>query len=120
MGFAKERAVQVKEREEVGPVYSFFGCRHPDLDFLYLKQVEQRDKDGIIHLPSVVSRYESTDMKDVQHNPWDCRKEIYEQLKNNAKVFLCGEGGRMALEVKQTLGQIWQEGSGSAEEFMKQ
>jgi cytochrome P450 / NADPH-cytochrome P450 reductase len=119
MGFAQERAIEKQQGEEVGPAYLFFGCRHRDHDFLYWKQVEQWDKEGIIHLRPVFSRYEDTNVKYVQHKLWECRKEIYEQLKNNAKVYLCGEGGGMALEVKQTLGKIWkEEGSGCEEEAM--
>jgi cytochrome P450/NADPH-cytochrome P450 reductase len=120
MGFAEERAVQIKQGEEVGPAYLFFGCRHPDHDFLYRKQVEQWDKEGVITLRPVFSRYKTTDVKYVQHKLWECRKEIYEQLNNNAKVYLCGEGGGMALAVKQTIGKIWKEGSRCDEEAMNQ
>jgi cytochrome P450 / NADPH-cytochrome P450 reductase len=118
MGFAEERAALVKEGEKLGPAYLFFGCRHPEHDFLYRQQLEQWDKEGIVTLRPVFSRYKDTEVKYVQHKLWECRKEIYDQLKNNAKVYLCGEGGGMAIEVKQALGKIWQEGSGCGAEAM--
>ena len=119
MGFAEERTVQAKEQGDLGPAYLFFGCRHPDHDFLYRKQLEAWDKEGIIHLRPVFSRYDSSNVKYVQHKLWECRKEVYEQLKNNAKVYLCGEGGGMTLEVKQTIGKIWKEGSGCGDPEME-
>ena len=57
-------------------------------------------------------------MRYVQHNLWEYRKEVSEHLKNDAKVYLCGEGGEMALDVKQTIGRIWKEGSGCGDEAM--
>ena len=112
MGFMEERAVLAEHETELGPAYLFFGCRHPDHDFLYRRQVETWDRDGVIKLRPVYSRYKSSDIKYVQHKLWECRNEVYAQLKNNAKVYLCGEGGGMAVDVKLTLGKIWKEGSG--------
>jgi cytochrome P450 / NADPH-cytochrome P450 reductase len=116
MGFAEERAILAKNHTDIGPAYLFFGCRHPDHDFLYREQLERWDEDGIIHLRPVFSRYESLDVRYVQHKLWECRKEVYKQLKNNAKVYLCGEGGGMALDVKQTIRRIWKEGYGYGDE----
>src|SRR5271170_7605339 len=119
MGFAEERAVLAEQKVDLAPAYLFFGCRHPDHDFLYRKQLEQWDKDGIIHLRPVYSRFNSSEVKYVQHKLWECQKEVYDQLKNDAKVYLCGEGGGMALEVKQTIGKIWKEGSGCGDPEME-
>jgi cytochrome P450/NADPH-cytochrome P450 reductase len=119
MGFIQERASQAKENANLGPAYLFFGCRHPDHDYLYRKQLEQWDKEGVIHLRPVFSRYESKDCKYVQHKLWECRDEVYDQLKDNAKVYLCGEGGGMAGEVKETIGKVWKEGKGCREDEMK-
>lgn len=118
MGFAEERAVLVKQNNKLGPAYLFFGCRHPDHDFLYRDQLETWDKEGVIQLRPVFSRYQSTEVRYVQHKLWECRKEVYEQLKDGAKLYLCGEGGGMALEVKQTIGRIWKEGSDCSDEEM--
>jgi cytochrome P450 / NADPH-cytochrome P450 reductase len=112
MGFAEERAALVKQGTGLAPAYLFFGCRHPDHDFLYRQQLEEWDSQGVIHLRPVFSRYQTSDVKYVQHKLWECRKEVFEQLKNNAKVYLCGEGGGMALEVKNTTGRIWKAGTG--------
>jgi|SRR5579859_2849453 len=118
MGFSEERAVLAKQNIILGAAYLFFGCRHPDHDFLYREQLEQFDKEGIIHLRPVFSRSQSGEVKYVQHKLWECRKEVFNQLKKDAKVYLCGEGGGMAVEVKQTIGQIWKEGIGCGEDEM--
>lgn len=118
MGFAEERAASAKQGIELAPAYLFFGCRHPDHDFLYRKQLEEWDSQGLLVLRPVFSRYQPSEVKYVQHKLWECRKEVYEQLKYNAKVYLCGEGGGMALEVKQTIGKIWKDGTGCGDEEM--
>ena len=118
MGFTEERAVLAKHNVNLGPALLFFGCRHPEHDFLYRQQLETWDKEGIIGLRPVFSRYESSEVKYVQHKLWECRTEVYQLLKNNAKVYLCGEGGGMALDVKQTIGRIWKEDSGCGDEEM--
>jgi cytochrome P450/NADPH-cytochrome P450 reductase len=111
MGFVEERAALVRQGTELAPAYLFFGCRHPDHDFLYRQKLEEWDSQGVIHLRPVFSRYRTSNVKYVQHKLWECRGEVFEQLKNNAKVYLCGEGGGMALEVKQTIGRIWKDGT---------
>jgi len=124
MGFIQERSIAQLEGEKLGPAYLFFGCRHPDHDFLYRKQLERFDEEKVISLRPVFSRYQDTEVKYVQHKLWECRREIFEELKNNAKVYLCGEGGGMALEVRQTIGRIWQDGTGCGdaekEKWMKE
>jgi cytochrome P450/NADPH-cytochrome P450 reductase len=119
MGFAEERTVMAKQNASLAPAYLFFGCRHPDHDFLYREQLENWDKEGVICLRPVFSRYQDSEVRYVQHKLWECRKEVYEQLKNGAKLYLCGEGGGMAVEVKQTIGRIWKEGSGCGNEEME-
>jgi cytochrome P450 / NADPH-cytochrome P450 reductase len=44
----EERDFLAEQGLEFAPAYLFFGCRHPDHDFLYRKCLEQCDKDGII------------------------------------------------------------------------
>jgi len=118
MGFAEEGAVLVKQNGKLEPAYLFFCCRHPDHDFLYREQLETWDKEGVIQLRPVFSRYQSTEVRYVQHKLGGCRNEVYEQLKDGAKLYLCGEGGGMALEVKQTIGRIWKEGSDCGDQEM--
>jgi cytochrome P450/NADPH-cytochrome P450 reductase len=119
MGFTEDRAALAKRGIELAPAYLFFGCRHPDHDFLYREQLEEWDSQGLIVLRPVFSRYQPSEVKYVQHKLWECRKEVFEQLRNNAKVYLCGEGGGMALEVKQTIGKIWKDGTGCGDEEME-
>jgi len=41
-GFVQERAAQAKAGQDVGKTILFFGCRHPDQDFLYKEEWEVR------------------------------------------------------------------------------
>jgi sulfite reductase alpha subunit-like flavoprotein len=40
-------------------------------------------------------------------------------LKDNARVYLCGEGGGMGAEIKETIGKIWKEDKGWGDPEMK-
>ena len=63
MGFAEERAVMAKQNASLAPAYLFFGCRHPDHDFLYREQLENWDKEGVIYLRPVFSRYQEPEVR---------------------------------------------------------
>lgn len=45
MGVIEERAVMAIQNIKLAPAYLFFGCRHPDHDFLYRDQLEKWDED---------------------------------------------------------------------------
>ena len=49
MRFLEERTVLAKENGNLASAYLFFGCRNPDHDFLYRKQVEQWDEEVLVH-----------------------------------------------------------------------
>lgn len=40
-GFVRERVFQAEQGTPVGPVWLFFGCRHPDQDYLYKNEWEE-------------------------------------------------------------------------------
>ena len=56
-GFIQERALQKKAGRDVGKVTLFFGCRHPDDDFLYSKtDLEEWSELGILQVRPAFSR----------------------------------------------------------------
>jgi cytochrome P450/NADPH-cytochrome P450 reductase len=56
----------------------------------------------------------------VQHRLWQERARVQALLEAGARVFVCGDGQRMAPAVRQTLARIHQDAAGvSAEEAGK-
>src|SRR6202035_5960950 len=57
-GFLQERAARKARGESLGPAMLFFGCRHPDQDFLYADELKAFATEGITELHTAFSRGE--------------------------------------------------------------
>src|SRR5258707_7437865 len=55
-GFLQERAAQKAKGATLGPAMLFFGCRHPEQDFLYADELRAFAADGICELHTAFSR----------------------------------------------------------------
>src|SRR5581483_8684820 len=55
-GFLQERAARKAKGAALGPAMLFFGCRHPDQDFLYADELKAFATDGIAELYTAFSR----------------------------------------------------------------
>jgi len=86
----------------------FFGCRHPDQDFLYQDELEAASAAGELELHVAFSRHESTRVyvQDlVKHN----QGSVWEQIQAGAVVYVCGDGVGMEPDVKRALMAIYVE-----------
>ena len=57
-GFLQERAARKAKGASLGPAMLFFGCRHPDQDYLYADELKAFAADGITELYTAFSRAE--------------------------------------------------------------
>ena len=55
-GFLQERAARKANGATLGPAMLFFGCRHPEQDFLYADELKAFAADGITELHTAFSR----------------------------------------------------------------
>jgi len=81
-GFIQERSYRSKKGETLGDAVLFFGCRHPDKDYLYREELEEYSSKGIItHLSLAFSR-ETDEKVYVQHKMMEGEnpKRIWEIL----------------------------------------
>ena len=101
-GFIEERAMLKKAGKPVGPAILFFGCDHPDIDFLYREELEAYQKEGVVQLRMAYSSLVDKDVKYVQHRLWQDR-EVMALMDEGAQFFVCGDGARMAPAVHQAL-----------------
>ena len=107
-GFLQQRAHLKAAGTEIGPAMLFFGCRHPDQDFLYRAELEGYDAEGIATLRTAFSRLEKskTYVQDVLRSE---REAVWDMLQAGAHVYVCGDGGRMEPDVRRALTLLYSE-----------
>ena len=111
-GFVQERAVQASNGQKVGPALLFFGCDHPDVDFLYRDELTAWEAAGVVSLRPAFYKAPQGDVSFVQHRVWQDRADLAELFRRGAHVYVCGDGKRMAPAVRDTFVRIYQEAVG--------
>jgi cytochrome P450/NADPH-cytochrome P450 reductase len=111
-GFLQERVALKAKGKSLGPAMLFFGCRHPDQDYLYADELKAFAAGRITELHTAFSRSESP--KTYVQNLVAAQKErVWSLIENGAIIYVCGDGGKMEPDVKATLVSIYRERSGS-------
>jgi cytochrome P450/NADPH-cytochrome P450 reductase len=101
-GFLQQRAAWKAEGRTLGPAMLFFGCRHPDQDFLYAEELRAFADRGIVELHVAFSRDggAKTYVQDLIERRSD---RVGELIEAGAVIYVCGDGARMEPDVKRTL-----------------
>lgn len=116
-GFIQERAMQAQEGRRLGRALLFFGCNHPDVDFLYKEELAAWEKAGVVEVRPAFSDLPQEWGKFVQHRLWHDRKDVVQLFQQNAKVFACGDARKLLPALRETAALIYREaGQCSAEE----
>jgi cytochrome P450 / NADPH-cytochrome P450 reductase len=106
-GFLQERAALAAGGAEVGANLLFFGCRHPDHDWLCRGEMERWRAEGLVTLHLACSALAGHPWRYVQDALWAEQAAVWRLLEAGAHVFLCGDGRVMAPAVRDTLIRIW-------------
>ncbi|MCW8193965.1 cytochrome P450 [Proteobacteria bacterium 005FR1] len=108
-GFLQERAIQARTAK-VGRSLLFFGCSDPGVDYLYRDELMEWQSAGIVELRPAFSKAPEGEVRYVQDRLWHDRAELAElMLGSDARIYVCGDGERMAPAVRETLIRIYQE-----------
>ncbi|MGY3491781.1 bifunctional cytochrome P450/NADPH--P450 reductase [Bradyrhizobium sp. USDA 4502] len=110
-GFLQERAARKAQGATLGPAMLFFGCRHPEQDFIYADELKAFAADGVSELHTAFSRADGPKTY-VQHLVAAQKDRVWELIQKGAIVYVCGDGGRMEPDVKATLMSIYRERTG--------
>ncbi|MVT70275.1 cytochrome P450 [Bradyrhizobium pachyrhizi] len=110
-GFLQERAARKAQGATLGLAMLFFGCRHPEQDFIYADELKAFAADGISELHTAFSRADGPKTY-VQHLVAAQKDRVWELIQQGAIVYVCGDGGRMEPDVKATLMSIYRERTG--------
>jgi cytochrome P450/NADPH-cytochrome P450 reductase len=107
-GFLQERSILKHNGKKPGPAMLFFGCRHPDQDYLYRDELEGFAKDGIAELHVAFSR-EGKSKVYVQDKIRENRDRLWELIEAGARIYICGDGSRMEPDVRRAITTIYSE-----------
>ncbi|KJH48682.1 FAD binding domain protein [Dictyocaulus viviparus] len=118
--FIQERKSQKNQGKDVGPTILYYGCRHPDYDYIYRNEIEQMVDDGVItNLYLAFSRAQEQKVY-VQDRLWESREKVWNVLEAGAHIYVCGDARNMARDVQNTLQRIFRDvGHKSEEEASK-
>jgi cytochrome P450 / NADPH-cytochrome P450 reductase len=111
-GFLQQRAALKAGGASLGPAMLFFGCRHPEQDFLYADELKAFEADGITELHTAFSRGDGPKTY-VQHLVAAQKDRVWSLIEQGAIVYVCGDGGKMEPDVKAALVAIHRDRSGA-------
>ena len=115
-GFLQERAANKAQGKQVGTSRLFFGCRHPQQDYLYEEDLEEFAREGITELECAFSRLDGQPKTYVQQSIEAQKDEIWPLIEAGATIYLCGDASRMAPEVEKAFVSLYRDKSGASEQ----
>jgi len=112
--FLYERRFQINQIKKKTPSFVpgicvlFFGCRHPDMDYIYEEEYKEFLSDGTLtHLYVGFSRVPNKPKEYVQDLIRKNSSQVWNLIDTmSATVFVCGSGRGMAKEVRKTFAEI--------------
>ena len=118
-GFLQDRALRAgaaTDGVQPAPALLFFGCDHPDVDFLYRDELAEWEKQGLVSVRPAFTRAPEIGGKYVQDRLWRDRADVVDLVKRGATLYVCGDGRHMAPAVHDTCVRIYQEATGASSE----
>jgi len=106
-GFLQERAALKAQGRQIGPSLLFFGCRHPQQDFVYEDELKRFEADDVTKLATAFSRLDTQKKCYVQDEVYARRDEVWALIEAGAVVYVCGDASRMAPDVRRTMAAIY-------------
>jgi cytochrome P450/NADPH-cytochrome P450 reductase len=111
-GFLQERAHRKAQGANLGPAMLFFGCRHPEQDYLYADELKGFAASGVTELHTAFSRADGPKTY-VQHLVAAQKDRVWSLIEQGAIIYVCGDGGKMEPDVKAALVAIYRERAGA-------
>ncbi|MEA2688333.1 MAG: cytochrome / NADPH-cytochrome reductase, partial [Candidatus Eremiobacteraeota bacterium] len=112
-GFLQEREALKRGGATLGRALLFFGCRHPDQDYLYREELERYAAEGIVELHVAFSRLDAAKKTYVQHRIAENADDVWSILERNGVIYVCGDGSRMEPDVRATLAELYRRKTGA-------
>ncbi|GFE12870.1 bifunctional cytochrome P450/NADPH--P450 reductase 2 [Streptomyces glebosus] len=98
-------ADRVAENQQ-SPARLYFGCDDPTADFLHAAEFTAAEAAGVLSVRPVFSERPENGHRFVQHRIAAEAAEVWELLKAGARVYVCGDGSRMAPGVRAAFREL--------------
>jgi len=115
-GFIQERAVLKNQARTVGPALLFFGCRHPEQDFIYADELRAWNDQGVVELQTAFSRLDPSKKCYVQDKLRECGDRVWGLIEQGAIIYVCGDASQMAPSVRHALAELYADRKGATVE----
>ncbi|MFI6561983.1 cytochrome P450 [Streptomyces sp. NPDC050534] len=104
-GAVADRTAALVTGAELAPALCYFGCDAPDADFLHAEELYAAEAAGAVSLRPAFS----TAGTFVQHRLAAEADEVWGLLGAGARVYVCGDGSRMAPGVRDTFRTLYRD-----------
>ncbi|MCA6092108.1 cytochrome P450 [Streptomyces sp. SCA3-4] len=113
-GAVADRAALAAAGAPAAPALLYFGCDAPDADFLHADELRAAQEAGAVSLrPAFSARPEAGGGPFVQHRLAAEGDEVWSLLESGARVYVCGDGARMAPGVRAALRDLYARRTGA-------
>jgi NADPH-ferrihemoprotein reductase len=102
--FIAERLRLKAMGRKIGEMVLFFGCRHPNEDYIYRSELEDmlKESEGKLRIVTAFSRVEGQKKLYVQDKMKEEGSNVLRLLEYDATLYICGRAS-MAREIGKTL-----------------
>jgi cytochrome P450 / NADPH-cytochrome P450 reductase len=105
-GAIADRRVRLAAGKRLTPALCYFGCDHPDVDYLYADELRAADHAGAISMRPAFSRVPGQDRGYVQDRIAAEGDEVWQLLTEGAVVYVCGDASAMAPGVRDAFERL--------------
>lgn len=92
---------------DAAPLIVYFGCDHPNVDYLHRAELESTELDGFVSLRTTFAFSPVASHRFVQERMIDEAEEIWALLQAGAHIRVCGDAARLGVGVEQALRTIF-------------
>ncbi|NEB02666.1 cytochrome P450 [Streptomyces sp. SID13726] len=115
-GAVADRVAALGRGEQLPPALCYFGCDAPDADYLHAEELRSAEAVGAVRLRPAFSRAPEGPVTFVQHRIAAEAAEVWELLDAGARVYVCGDGSRMAPGVRDAFRTLFREHTPDADD----
>ncbi|OUC91344.1 flavodoxin domain-containing protein, partial [Streptomyces swartbergensis] len=115
-GAIADRTAAVAAGAELAPAVCYFGCDAPDADFLHAGELRAAEAAGAVSLRPAFSEAPEGEVRFVQHRVAAEAEEVWALLDAGARVYVCGDGSRMAPGVREAFRTLYRKHTPGADE----
>jgi cytochrome P450/NADPH-cytochrome P450 reductase len=111
-GMVQDRA----HARSTAPLLNYFGCDHPDVDYLHREELEKAEAQGVVSMRPTFALDPIGGHRFVQDRMVAENAEIWAILEAGGHIRVCGDGARVGVGVDSALAEIFRLRSGNDDE----